>query len=162
MYIRGEKKCERERPNGKGGLFSWSLRLSDIPAEHKYHSLTVICHFNTDVWSLNTKPLVHIPGYKTQGQFKYGPAGPGMTGYPSLPPSLSPSLHPLATPSSRAQVPHHHTANEHISSDQHLWLLYDFWQVNSWREKKKLEREKIPFKIILHSNSLLNKMNGRS
>lgn len=122
--IRGEKKCERERRNGKGGLFSWSLRLSDIPAEHKYHSLTVICHFNTDVWSLNSKPLVHIPGYKTQGQFKYGPAGPGMTGYPSLPsslpPSLSPSLHPLVLPSSRAQVPHHRTANEHISSDQHL------------------------------------------
>ncbi len=88
----------KERRNGKGGLFSWSLRLSDIPAEHKYHSLTVICHFNTDVWSLNSKPLIHIPGHKTQGQFKYGPAGPGMTGYPSLPPSLPLSLSPSLPP----------------------------------------------------------------
>ncbi len=166
--IRGKKKCERETRNGKGGLFSWSLRLSDIPAEHKYHSLTVICHFNTDVWSLNSKPLIHIPGHKTQGQFKYGPAGPGMTGYPSLPPSLplslSPSL-PLSLPSSSCPTLQQSSG---AAPSRRKWThfqrpapLMALWFLTGQQLERegggKQEREKRPFKIIPESNCLLNK-----
>lgn len=49
--------------------FASSVLPPDIHAEHKYHSLTVMCHLNTDGWGTGPQPhtliLTHTQHYKT-------------------------------------------------------------------------------------------------